>query len=616
MCGIAGVVGYREGARTESRELVALRDAQAHRGPDDAGEWLSADGRVGLAHRRLSIIDLSAAGHQPMADEAGRFRVTYNGEIYNFAALRAELERGGARFRTSSDTEVLLHGYRAWGTDLLDRLRGMFAFALHDAERNETLIARDPLGIKPVYLLDDGARVLFSSEIQPLRAVADAGDVDPEGLASYLLWGSIPPPRTLYSRIRSLPAGHFQQVSNGSPGEPTAWFRLEDCFGRSEEMDEVEAAQTLRDALADSARAHQVADVPVGAFLSGGVDSSALVGLLSESGNAKLRTVTLSFDDDRLDEAPLARMAAAHYDSDHREIPIRVEDIRERMPLAIRALDQPSVDGVNTYFVSEAAVEAGLKVAVSGVGGDELFGGYTSFQRLPRIRRIHDRLAAIPLLGARLPGIASALGALPRSSQASRLSLALQYGGTPTGAYVAERCINTTREVRALLAPEIAEAVDAVDPARDLAARLPVDGIDESEHVSAFELRQYLQVQLLRDTDTTSMRHALEVRTPLVDRTLLEAVTRVPARYRFAGPAKKALREAPVPPVPEALWNRRKQGFILPFDTWLRTGGLESDLPEHPWLRGDALRDVKRSFDGRRLHWSRLWQLLILREFL
>jgi asparagine synthase (glutamine-hydrolysing) len=590
MCGIAGVIGTRADGRTDEAELIALRDAQTHRGPDDAGLWISEDGRAGLGHRRLTIIDLSPLGRQPMATEDGRYQLVFNGEIYNFRALRRELEAQGC----------------------VDRLRGMFAFAIHDVLERETLLARDPLGIKPLYFADDGRRLLFASEIQALRSVTDGGGTDPEGLARYLLWGSIPPPRTLYRRIRALPPGCFARVRAERFEEPTAYWRIEDEFRRAEPIGPGEAEEALRDALADSARAHLVADVPVGAFLSGGVDSSALVGLLTAH-QASMRTVTLCFDVPELDESALAGEAARLYGSDHREVPIRVDEIRDRMPDAIRALDQPSVDGVNTYFVAEAAVRAGLKVAVSGVGGDEIFGGYTTFHRVPRIRRLHDALS-IPPLGWLTRPAASLVDALPRRRLSSRISNALRFGGDDAGAYLAERAIMSPGEVRALLAPEVSDAVgDAVSELRE---RADVASLPEAERVSVLEIRQYLQSQLLRDTDAVSMRHSLEVRTPLVDRDLLRAACRVPPLERRAGPAKRHLRESPRPPVPEALWRRRKQGFTLPFDHWLRSGSMPLRLPRHPWLRADALRSVEAGFRRGRLHFSRVWLLHVLAEFM
>jgi asparagine synthase (glutamine-hydrolysing) len=616
MCGIAGIVAYRDGAPVAKQDVEALRDEQRHRGPDDAGLWLSADGRVGFGHRRLAIVDLSPLGHQPMVTDDGRFTIVYNGEIYNFWELRRELEARGHRFRSTSDTEVLLHGHREWGTGLLDRLRGMYAFALHDASLRETLLARDPLGIKPLYVADDGRRLAFASEVQALRRVLGDGGLDPEGLATYLMWGSIAAPRTLYRGIRALPAASWLRVREGNVEGPVGYWRLEDELGRAAALPAPEAAEVLREALIASVRHHMVADVPVGAFLSGGVDSSALVGLMSEVLSSPVRTVTLSFDAPELDESRLAGQAARLYRSDHHDVPIRIDEVRERIGDAVRGLDQPSLDGVNTFFVSEAAAKTGLKVAVSGVGGDELFGGYSSFERVPRVRRLRARIAGLPGGGALAGAAGRALAGLPAGRRAAKLARALVFGGDDAGAYFAERGLFAPWEVRELLAPELASAVLACDPVAELRARVKTDALPEDERVCALEFRRYLEAQLLRDTDAMAMRHSLEVRTPLVDRDLLRAAARVPAALRRAGPAKRMLREAPRPPVPPELWQRRKQGFTLPFERWLRGGGIALRLPEHPWLRAGAVQRVVDDFRAGRAHWSRVWSLLVLKDFL
>jgi asparagine synthase (glutamine-hydrolysing) len=617
VCGIAGLIEHA-GAGTVTREaLLRLNDAQRHRGPDDEGIWIGSGGRVGLAHRRLSIVDLSARGHQPMSTPDGILHVVFNGEIYNHVALRRDLEAEGFEFRSTSDTEVLLWGWRAWGPALFDRLRGMYAFALHDEARRETILARDPLGIKPLYWSDQRGRVCFASEVQALRAALGGAEIDREGLTAYLLWGSIAPPRTLYQGVHALPAGSWLTIDQRGAQPPRAHWRLEQAFAGSEPMDEAEASERLRHALLDSVRHHLVADVPVGAFLSGGVDSSALVGLLAELHGSPIRTVTLSFDVAPLDEAALAAQAARLYGTDHHVVKIGLHDAQAQVPQAVAALDQPSADGVNTYLVSRAAVQAGLKVAVSGAGGDELFGGYDSFRWIPQIRRMHDRASFGTTLGRRgLAGLGAFMDGMPRHRALGRVSRALRHGGTDAGAYFGVRGLFTPDEVRALLVPELEELVSVCDPARELRKRLPLEDLPPDEAVAALEMRQYLECQLLRDTDAMSMRHSLEVRVPLVDRELLRAACAVPPALRRAGPAKRRLREAPRPPVPDALWRRPKQGFTLPFEAWLRSGGIPLDLPEHPWLRGDAVRSVARDFERGRVHWSRLWALLVLGSFL
>ena len=602
MCGIAGVLVRGDGAAIDPGLIETIRDAQRHRGPDDSGLWISSDARIGLGHRRLSIVDLSPLGRQPMASEDGRFHLVFNGEIYNFRELRRELEGLGHRFRSQSDTEVLLHGYREWKLGLLDRLRGMFAFAIHDAHTDEILLARDPLGIKPCYVAEEPGRVGFASEVQALRGVFDDGGIDPEAVIAYLVWGSIGAPRTLYRGIRALPPGSYLRIRQGRVEPPTPYWRLEDELGNSEPMAPEKAASVIREALEDSVRHHLVADVPVGSFLSGGVDSSALVGLMSEVHDASIDTITLAFDVADLDESPLARQAAQAYGSRHHEIPIRIEEVQGRILDAVHALDQPSVDGVNTFFVSEAATRAGLKVAVSGVGGDELFGGYESFARIPQMRRLHDHAARLPGLRALGAAGSRATARLPGMRPAAKLARVLDLAGDYAGAYLAERGVFSGEEARSLLVPEVAECVADYDARRELASRVDLARLPEEERVSALEFLQYLQMQLLRDTDVMAMRHSLEVRTPLVDRELFRAVARVPALLRRQGPAKRWLREAPRPQVPAAIWQRRKQGFTLPFEQWLQDGALRVQPGSQGWLREDAVTSMVAGFRAGRVH--------------
>jgi len=616
MCGIDGIIVYGEGPPVSSGIVKAMGDAQQHRGPDDEGQWVSQDGRVGLGHRRLSIVDLSPSGHQPMATRDGRYHIVFNGEIYNYKNLRKELEACGHEFVSTSDTETLLHGYREWGISLLDRLRGMFAFAIYDAETRETFLARDSMGIKPLYYADDGKRIVFASEVGAIKRVIDDHEIDPEGVASFLCWGSIAPPRTLHRAIAAMPAASWMRVSQGNVTGPEIYYRLEDEFGSPDKMDAAEAAEALREALVDSVRHHMIADVPVGAFLSGGVDSSSLVGLMAELHDGPIRTITLSMDAAELDEADLAREAATLYKTDHHEIPTTIEAARERIPDAIRSLDQPSIDGINTFLVSEATVKAGLKVAVSGVGGDELFGGYGTFQSIPQIEGLHRRMGQLPGGSQALRMAANLAGRVSRSKIQARSVRVLGYGDDTAGAYFANRGLFAPHEVRGLLAPQYSDAVSACDPRRELNERVRPGDMPEEERISALELRQYMQCQLLRDTDATAMRHSLEVRVPLVDRELFRAAVRVPTVFRHKGPAKFQLRSSVNPPVPDALWARKKQGFTLPFDRWLRSGALDTSLPDHPMLNAKGLSAVKRDFETNRISWSRLWALIILREYL
>ncbi len=616
MCGIAGILTLDGGERVRESTLLRLRDEQIHRGPDDAGLWIAEGGRVGLGHRRLSIIDLSSSGHQPMHSEDQAVHVVFNGEIYNFEALRAELEEAGYVFRSSSDTEVLLHGYREWGLDLLGRLRGMFAFALHDSERQRTLLARDPLGIKPLYYASVDGQFFFASEVQAIRTVADCGGVDPEAVASYLHWGCVGAPRTLYRSIRALPAGFAMWVREGRVSEPRAYFDMAEFFQAQEKMDVEEAQVRIRRALLDSVRSHMISDVEVGSFLSGGVDSASLVGLMSEVHDAAISTVNLSFELAELDEGPLAESAAAFYGSHHHRVDIRIDESRDQLGEAVHSLDQPSADGINTYFASQAAVQAGLKVAVSGVGGDELFGGYANFRKIPELRRIYRRLARIPGFGSLRPIVVRGLAELPRHPRLSVAARALASGDSASGAYYAKRSLFTGAEVRKLITPEYRDSVEAADPARDLDRQLAPERLPEDEQTAFLEFQQYMQKQLLRDTDVMSMRHSLEVRTPLVDHHLARELFKVPPELRMSGPAKLRLRESVRPELPESFWNRRKRGFSLPFEYWLKNGSISLELPEHPILdRAEVVR-VARDFQNSRLNYARLWGLMTLTPFL
>ncbi|MAJ61464.1 MAG: asparagine synthase (glutamine-hydrolyzing) [bacterium TMED88] len=616
MCGIAGMVSLKKGRPTDLAPVERMCDLQMHRGPDASGAWQSDDRRVALGHRRLSIIDLSASGQQPMADAQRRFHVVFNGEIYNYLELRRELEGQGAVFRTQSDTEILLVGYRVWGLQILDRMVGMFAFAIWDDQVKELLLARDPLGIKPLYYLEAPDRLLFASEIGALRAVADVGAPDPEAIAEFLLWGSIGAPRTLHSGVRALPPGTWARIQAGRFQAPHEYYRLEDQIGRVEAMDAEEAAERGRAALRSSIKRHMVADVEVGTFLSGGVDSVALTALMSEISERPVTSVNLSFRSEMLDEAPIAEQAAALYGTKHHRIDIRVDEIQERLVDAVRALDQPSIDGVNVYFVSEAAAQSGLKVAISGVGGDELFGGYGTFARTPSAVRSQAWARHIPGASMVRRSVSRALPRLIPHHLARKAAMGIRHGDSWPGVYFTQRGLFNVEQVEQLLGPNGAAVVEASWPEHQLQSRLGGRDLPEAERVSAYEIKQYLQCQLLRDTDVMSMRHSLEVRTPLVDRQLFEELMTIPAEYRHLRPAKRLLRESVSPAVPAAVWNRPKQGFAFPIDEWLAQRSVPLSLPAHPVLSEEAVRGVERDYRAGRIHWTRYWALLVLGTFL
>ncbi|HEX8384624.1 MAG TPA: asparagine synthase (glutamine-hydrolyzing) [Rubricoccaceae bacterium] len=568
MCGIAAAFD-RTGRGVDRDALARTGAAMARRGPDGHGLWTSDDGRAGLAHRRLSIIDLTACGAQPMHSADGRLAVSFNGEIYNYRALRAALEADGARFASESDTEVLLHLYARHGARLVDHLRGMYAFALWDAEQGGMLLARDPYGIKPLYVADEGRTFRAASQVKALLAGGGIDTApDPAGHAGFFLWGSVPEPHTLYRGIRALPAGHTLWVDAHGPHDTVPFASVPDAL----RTPGAEAPTGLREALLDSVRAHLVADVPVGVFLSAGRDSATLAALAAEVGGT-LRTVTLGFEEFRGtpgDEVPLAEAIARHVGADHQTVWTTARDFADACGDLLAAMDQPSLDGVNTYFVSRAAARTGLKVALSGVGGDELFGGYPSFAEVPRLVRT---MRPVPAVLGRAARIAAA-PLLRRVTSPKAAGLA-EYGGTWGGAYLLRRALFMPYELDAVLGRDMARA--GLAALRPLAALDAAASGQASDHarVSAMESTQYMRNQLLRDSDWASMAHGLEVRTPLVDWMLLRALApdvacrpeRV-SKARLAGTARPAL--------PDAVLNRPKTGFAVPVRDWLAGDGAPS----------------------------------------
>lgn len=562
MCGLAG---YMVVGETDPPSRAALREVRDHmraRGPDGAGEWWSADERVGLAHRRLAIIDLSERGLQPMHE--GPLAIVYNGEIYNYQALRAELEADGEHFASDSDTEVLLKLYRREGIGLFQRIRGMYAFAIWDATRGEMLLARDAFGIKPLYYGRHGGCVWFASQARALvdTAVLPATP-DLRGWNQFLLWGSVPEPRTAYQSVKAVPAGCWVRIRPGrGVTVPVAHFDLARAYAAAPTpLAPAEAAEAIR----DSVRHHLVADVPVGVFLSSGIDSGALLGVCSDLGRAP-ESLTIGFAEfagTARDEAPLAARVAAHYGSAHHVHRVTREAFEQDLPAILAAMDQPSIDGVNTWFVAKAARERGWKVALSGLGGDELFGGYPSFTDLPRWVRW--------LAWARhLPGTAELVGRLiGRLSRHPKAQGLLRFGGSWPDAYYLRRGLHMPWELAEIAPSWLPADPDALAESLHQLERLlsPDPGSDHAR-VSVLESGAYMRNQLLRDSDWASMAHSVELRVPLVDTTLVQLIGPRTAPQPKHSP-KSPLEKAPKKALPANVFGRAKTGFETPMEQWL-----------------------------------------------
>jgi asparagine synthase (glutamine-hydrolysing) len=580
MCGICGAFVYRGSEALDFERLRAARDYMTPRGPNGSGEWASANRAVWFGHRRLSIIDLSERGAQPMMDVAGELVVTFNGEIYNFRELRRDLEARGHIFRSDSDTEVLIELYRAKGPDFVADLRGMFAFALWDTARGRLLLARDPYGIKPLYYADNGRMVKFASSVKALTSSGlVSSTLSPAGLVGFYVFGSVPEPWTIERDIRAVPAGTIITVDERGTTAPSRYYSITSTLGSGEraaaglssggaEVLVVEA----RAALLDSVRHHLVADVPVGAFLSAGVDSGALVGLMRDAGQSNIRTITLAYDEllgSAADEAPLAEVVARQFGTNHTTRRLMANELHDDLPRIFAAMDQPSIDGINTWFVAKAAHEAGLKVAISGVGGDELFGGYDTFRRVPNLARRLALPTRLPLVAqfARNAAYLCRWSGLPLHPKLAGL---LSYGGTLHGAYILVRGLFMPDEICEMGAdPDFMRAgLKELQPVEMLESALRDGPRSEAGKVAALESSIYLRNQLLRDADWASMAHSLEVRTPLVDSALLTKLSALIAALPSAS-GKMLLANAPASPLPREVIDRRKTGFSIPLEKWL-----------------------------------------------
>ena len=570
MCGITGIYAYgAESPPVDQGELLRIRESMLRRGPDGMGLWLSSNQRIGLGHRRLAIIDLSKFGAQPMLDPDTGNRIVFNGEIYNHRALRVDLEATGYRFRSDSDTEVLLKLYAAYGQDMLHRLRGMYAFTIWDARGDSLFLARDPLGIKPLYYANDGKTFRFASQVRALLAGgAIATTAEPAGLVGFFLWGSVPEPYTLYKQIRALPAGHWMRVSHRGTTAPVCFDsvlkRLANASQSPSSMPDGEALIRVAEATQESIRAHLVADVPVGVFLSSGLDSAMLAATAAQGG--ELRTITLGFDEYQGtsdDETPFAEQLARQLATRHSTVHITATDFHAHRERLLEAMDQPSIDGVNTWFVAKAAAESGLKVALSGLGGDELFASYPSFEQVPRTQRLLAGFAGMPGLGK-----AFRLATAPAIKWFTSPKYAglLEYGGTLGGAYLLRRGLYMPWELPEVMDPDMARAGWQELNTLSVLAKA-TEGITSSRlTVSGLEMSFYMRNQLLRDADWAGMAHSLEIRVPFADFELIAETSPVFAAVPHL--QKRQVAAAVASELPAELLQRGKTGFSMPVRDW------------------------------------------------
>jgi len=623
MCGIAGLIARDSDPEARRAAVQRMCAAMERRGPDDAGELSRGPATLGM--RRLAIID-PAGGHQPMTSACGRYHLVFNGCIYNHRTLREELAGGGYPFRSQCDTEVLLAAFARWGADCLPRLRGMFAFAVWDETEQSLFLARDAFGIKPLYYHHDAAagRLAFASEINALLAAGEAAPLcDAHAVAEYLAYFSVPAPRTIYAGVLSLLPGSCARYTGGRLALQT-WWHFPAAPAATACRTQEEFHRELRARLDDTVQAHRVADVPVGAFLSGGIDSSGIVALMTRAGARQLRTFSLVFDEAAYSEAGPARRAAAALGTEHHELVLTGRQVAADLDRLLHAFDQPTGDGINTYYASQAAHHGGVKVALSGLGGDELFGGYPSFRDLPRLARLLPAWSRLPAAWRRAVVRRLVRGKVRPRKLADFLTHAR---GLHELCSLQRRVFSTTLG-HALLHPDVRAGV-AADPRHPRLAELPAElaGADTFQTISAWELRTYMADVLLRDSDVMSMAHSLELRVPFVDAPFIEWLWAQPARFKAGGGRpKSALADALGALLPAEIRRRPKQGFTLPFAVWMR-GDLQpfladtfsdASIARSGFLDVATVRGFWQGFRAGRddREWSRVWSLAVLVAFL
>ena len=619
MCGIAGFV---ESSRTtspfgpdRSRALVhRMCDVIRHRGPDDEGVWV--DEGVALGMRRLSIIDLST-GHQPIHNEDRTVWIVFNGEIYNFRELRRELEAAGHRFYTATDTEVIVHAYEQWGKGAIGRLRGMFGLAIWDTTSRTLLVARDRIGIKPMHYATVSGRFYFGSELKSLIEAPDLPrDLDAGALDHYLSFLYTPRDGSIFKSVRKLPPGHLLTWDEGRIAIEQYWqMPATETFAGSEE----EAVQQLRVVLSDAVRSHMISDVPLGAFLSGGVDSSLVVGLMSELSSARVKTFSIGFDEPAFDELEHARRVADHFGTEHHEFVVKPDGVGILDQL-VSHFDEPFADSsaIPTWYVSEMA-RRHVTVVLSGDGGDELFGGYERYLPHPRVVAF-DRYS--PRALRRVAAIAAA--GLPHGVRGK--NFLRHVGRDEQGRYLDAIRFFGADEKPALLTRDVQQAIDGPDPETRLArhferfAQLPWPS-----QMMRFDAETYLPEDVLTKVDRMSMAHSIESRVPLLDNEVIAFASALPASLKIKnGRRKHVLKEVAATLVPPDVLNRKKQGFGVPLGTWFRgnLGELFADTLLSPaslqrgyFQPAFVRRIVDEHLAGKRDHTLRLWQLVVFEKW-
>ena len=600
MCGISGIINFKEQSQA-AVDIKKMVSAMKHRGPDDDGIWLNH--KVALAQTRLSIIDLSSLGHQPMWSNNQQVVMVFNGEIYNFKTLKASLS--DYDFQTQTDSEVILAAYLKWGISFVEHLDGMFAIALYDCVADKVFLIRDRLGVKPMYYyVNEQHQLSFASEIRTImKGQNTAFNVNDTALGDFLTFHTVTSNETLVNGIKSLEAGTYLEIQGDKIAQHTYWS----INKQNKNTDTYEkAVETVKDLFFKAVDKRLMADVPLGAFLSGGIDSSAIVAAMHECGN-KPNTFNISFADEAFSEAPFAKKIADLYQTKHTEIKLLPEDFLKVLPEAVKALDHPSIDGLNAYVVSMATKNAGITVALSGVGGDEWFAGYPVFHSI-----YHDKYVWIKRIPKFLRILmVNAINFIKKDVSLERKMEWLKSDMGPIDLYKATKQLFSQRQLKQLLKKPMS-ANDTVMPIQSLS------------DVSVLEWNKYLMPVLLRDTDQMGMAHALEIREPFMDYQMIEYVLSLPDKYKIGAKPKQLLVDAMGDLLPDEIVSRKKMGFVLPYEKWMKTELKSFVLEGIAMLKQkNVLNNASVDFyvdsyfqNKHNVRWNMIWSLTILGHWL
>ena len=585
MCRIAGI--FDPSILNLSQEIVKMRDAMKHGGPDDEGVYIDDELPLAFGHRRLSIIDLSSAGHQPMSDLNGNLQITYNGEIYNYPELKKELVSKGYHFKTQTDTEVILKAYQEWGVNCFDKLNGMFAIAIFDKQKNELVLARDHAGIKPLYLYHDSKSIYFSSEIRGFKALNKVWTENQEWKIYLMAFGHLPEPVTTLKDVKPLPKGSYM-VFNLKTLQVTVKKFNEFIFSNSIK-DLNEAKQLIRTTLEKAVERHLIADAPIGLFLSGGIDSSLLTLLTQPFKKDNLHTLSIVFDDEKFSEKYYQDIIIQKTGAKHKSFLVNETNFQESLPDVLNAMDQPSTDGINSYFICKYAKEYGLTAVLSGLGADELLGGYPSF-----------RLAEKLKYAKYIPSFLFAAAELIPNDKYKKISYLQRKDGV--GKYLLNRGIFSPRDIATYLDEDFSTIKNVLN---NFKLDEDISKLDSGNKMTYLESNLYMQNQLLKDTDYMSMWHSVEVRVPFLDKEFIKAVYSIDNNLKFGNrQGKYLLIEAFKDLLPHEIWDRQKQGFTFPFERWMK--GIQ---PENPNKK--TLTIALERFKQGNIQWSRFWAYVL-----